>query len=171
MSLQDEASLVVDVIKAAGGRLVGKTRLQKTIYLLQVAGWEAGFNYRYYHYGPYSEDLSDATNHGVYLGIVNEKEETTTWGGAYSIYSTTDKTPKTKMSAPLTKLIETAAKANSVVLELAATALYLHEEEGIKDPWAETEIRKSTKAQEHLNEAKALYQDLRQAAPTLPNLA
>jgi len=34
--------------------------LQKTIYLLDQLGLNSGFEYQYYHYGPYSRELDNA---------------------------------------------------------------------------------------------------------------
>jgi len=40
------------LLKAADGELVGKVRLQKTVYLLDQIGMGSGFTYEYHHYGP-----------------------------------------------------------------------------------------------------------------------
>ena len=48
------------IVRDAGGRLVGRTRLQKVAYLTQLAGFAGDFPFEYRHYGPYSEDLAEA---------------------------------------------------------------------------------------------------------------
>jgi hypothetical protein len=64
--------------------------------------------------------------------------------------------------------VKTAAEANSVVLELAATAAYFAKN-GESDPWKETERRKPDKAEEgRLDEAKKLYAALRGISSKLP---
>lgn len=51
--------IVSSVVAAAGGKLVGRVRLQKIIYLLDQLGLNSPYSYQYYHYGPYSEELSN----------------------------------------------------------------------------------------------------------------
>lgn len=51
---------VVEIVNAAGGRLVSRVRLQKIAYLLEKLGAESGFRFSYHHYGPYSRDLDNA---------------------------------------------------------------------------------------------------------------
>ena len=51
---------VAAIVRDAGGRIVGRTRLQKVAYLLSIAGLEEGLPFTYKHYGPYSEDLASA---------------------------------------------------------------------------------------------------------------
>jgi uncharacterized protein YwgA len=55
---EDKVAAVVD---AAGGTLVSRVRLQKTVYLLDQLGFSSEFEYEYHHYGPYSRDLDNAT--------------------------------------------------------------------------------------------------------------
>jgi uncharacterized protein YwgA len=49
-----------EIVRDAGGRIVGRTKLQKVAYLLELAGLGDGFQFEYRHYGPYSEDLAGA---------------------------------------------------------------------------------------------------------------
>ena len=51
-----ETEKAADIVRAAGGRVVGRTRLQKIGYLLELAGLGEGFPYAYRYYGPYSEE-------------------------------------------------------------------------------------------------------------------
>jgi uncharacterized protein YwgA len=57
-----KAKKAAGLVRDAGGRIVGRTRLQKVAYLLTVTGLEEGFAFAYKHYGPYSEELATATN-------------------------------------------------------------------------------------------------------------
>jgi uncharacterized protein YwgA len=50
---------VSSLVAMADGEIVGKIRLQKTVYLLDQIGLNSGFSYEYFHYGPYSSDLAD----------------------------------------------------------------------------------------------------------------
>ncbi len=160
ISTREEAiDAVVAVIQAAGGELVGRTRLQKTIYLLEIAGFLGEFDFRDIgrHYGPYSEDLSQAvTVRTSSSGTSQRGERRADWGGAYSVYRATGTPPE--IPAAMKSLISLSSNANPVALELAATAAFLAIE-GYSDPWQETIERKSDKAK-FLDQAKQLYERL-----------
>ena len=142
-----------EIIAAAGGKLVGRTRLQKLGYLLELAGLGDGFEFSYRHYGPFSEELSLATRDATLVGLVREEEHPASWGGTYSVY-TTDQTEPNLQRLAFAKI---ASEANAVELELAATAAFLAVE-GSVDPWGETACRKPDKAAAgRLEKAKVLY--------------
>jgi uncharacterized protein YwgA len=82
----NEAQRAAEIVRDAGGQIVGRTRLQKIAYILEVVGLGAGFPFRYKHYGPYSEQLADAAQTARILGMLNEQETHAAWGGVYSIY-------------------------------------------------------------------------------------
>jgi hypothetical protein len=162
-----EARRAAAVVRDAGGRIVGRTRLQKTAYLLEEAGLGEGFSFGYKHYGPYSEELAEATRLAALFGLVNETEQPASWGGRYSIYET-DAAPDPGIAAARRALAQEAARAGAVELELAATALFLARE-GVANAWAETARRKPDKAADgRLDAAQAIYARLRQIATPQP---
>ena len=66
-----EANVTTDVpglVRAAGGEVVGKVRLQKLVYLLEQLGLISGYSFEYRHYGPYSEELADQVEDDVVFG-------------------------------------------------------------------------------------------------------
>ena len=157
---------VAAIVADFGGRVVGRTRLQKIAYLLTVTGMESGFAFAYKHYGPYSEDLATAARVGNLLGDLQESEHATAWGGSYSIFSaqlslgTGDDSRR--------RFAKVAAELDAVELELAATAVFLSKE-GYQDPWRETARRKPEKADsERLAKAVDLLRSLSQIATPLP---
>lgn len=166
------------IVQDAGGELVGRTRLQKVAFLMQLAGFDDSFSFEYRHYGPYSEELSQAMDIAVLLGPVQEVERLADWGGRYSIYSLQDKAKNADDNADRAYFIQQAKRIDAVELELAATAAYLFEVEGIGkasagNPWVETARRKPTKAaQGRLEQAEKAYRDLRRikTARPLPEL-
>lgn len=167
---------VARVIRDAGGELVGRTRLQKIAYLMQLAGFGDDFAFEYRHYGPYSEELAQAMEIAVALGPVNEEERVADWGGRYSIYTLNeDGPPRDPNRASFAQL---AKRINAIELELAATAAYLFVAEGIGrdtsgNPWHETRRRKPTKAADgRLERAAQAYEQLRKARTlkSLPEL-
>ncbi len=137
--------------------MVGRTRLQKVAYLLEVAGLGEGFAFEYRHYGPYSAELAVAARRAGLLGLIEEKEKVANWGGLYSIYSVT--TAATNRKTARTELAKAAAAADPIELELAATAAFLSYQ--TTDPWGETARRKADKAAGgRIEKAKALYERL-----------
>lgn len=165
-----EYERVVHIVSDAGGRVVGRTKLQKIAYLLEATGLGDGFPFEYRHYGPYSEELSSAARSAKLLGVLDEKEIATSWGGFYSIYSVSTGTTENTARTQLAKI---AAGADAIELELAATAAFLASE-GNDDPWGETAKRKPEKANsDRLEAAKNLYRQLRavKTPKLLPSIA
>jgi uncharacterized protein YwgA len=159
------------VINDAGGELVGRTRLQKVVYLLQLAGFSNDFPFEYRHYGPFSEDLARGMEIATAFGDIDEKEKVADWGGRYSVYSIP--APEPSDDAERSAFVRRAKAIGAIELELAATAAFLATEEGVSDPWAETRRRKPEKASNgRLEKARQEYAKLRQETgnrlPTLP---
>lgn len=152
---------VASIVEDAGGRVVGRTRLQKVGYLLSAAGFKTGFNFVYKHYGPYSEELASASRFAGVIGLLDEAVTPTQWGGSFSTYVTKIRSSTTTDERQL-GLARAAAAADAIELELAATALFLSKE-GFPEPWKETERRKPEKAANgRLARARELYARLRQ---------
>jgi len=65
--------LLLLVVLRELGQVVGRTRLQKIVYLLREM-YQIPFRFRFkpYFYGPYSEDLSDAIENLTALGVIEE---------------------------------------------------------------------------------------------------
>ncbi|OSM00189.1 hypothetical protein [Magnetofaba australis] len=149
------------IVADAGGEVVGRTRLQKMGYILELAGVGEEFSFFYKHYGPYCEELAEGAETARELGFVSEEVHPTTWGGNYSIYTTEQPTPAEEVDPARLKLLKIMKDANAIVLELAATAALLAKQ-GEPDPWSETASRKPDKAQGRMEAAKKLYKELRQ---------
>jgi uncharacterized protein YwgA len=161
-----------DIVRDVGGRIVGRTKLQKVAYLLELAGLGAGFQFEYRHYGPYSEELAEAIRFADVFGLIEEDERRTDWGGMYSIYSAT-KLSGERASGLRAAFAEAAAQIGAVELELAATAAYLRSVERSANPWEDTKSLKPEKATYHrLQAAKKAYEVLRRfPVPTpLPDI-
>ena len=163
MSGYDRHLRAARIVREAGGQLVGRTRLQKVVYLAQLAGFGEEFDFEYRHYGPFSEDLATAMEIASGLGVVQEEETRAQWGGWYSTYRATERTPEPQPER--SAFIAAAAGIGAIELELAATAAYLSEREGITpprgDPWEATRELKPDKATpDRLERAKAAYRSL-----------
>lgn len=148
----------VAAIIGAVGEIVGKTKLQKTVALLELSGLGPGFSFSYHLYGPYSEELSSAVDRAILLGLIREDEKVAAWGGRYSVFHAERATLE---NASADELVRKASRANSVVLELAVTAAFLAADKE-EDPWGLVSGLKPEKATgENLARAKALYDEFR----------
>lgn len=153
-----EAKWVTDIVRDAGGTIIGRTRLQKVGFLLEATGLGEGFKFRYRHYGPYSDELAAAARTAVLLETINEVERPASWGGLYSVYST-NLPQRTNVQQSRLQIAQEGARANAIELELVATAIFLAQE-SVQDPWAETARRKPEKAKVGLTGAKELLNRL-----------
>ena len=163
---RENARKVAGIIGDAGGRVVGRTRLQKIAYLLDVAGYGEGFTFRYKNYGPFCDELALAARSGALLGELRESSRRADWGGIYSIYEV-DLKEDVDRFADRSQLARRAADADAIELELAATAVFLARD-GFENHWEETERRKPQKSEEgRLERAKDLLETLSEFSPSL----
>lgn len=176
MAKRDPHIAAARIVQDAGGELVGRTRLHKIAYLLQLAGFGEEFHFDYKHYGPFSEDLARGMEIATAFGDVQEDEQQAAWGGWYSIYKLPHARPPGDPSRAA--FVQRAKQIPAIELELAATAAFLYVVEGVGrtkmgNPWAETRARKPEKASNgRLEKAAAVYAELRQSQPEtrLPEL-
>jgi uncharacterized protein len=165
MASVGEAREAAAVVRDAGGRIVGRTRLQKIAFLLEAAGLGAGFSFKYRRYGPFSDELADASRTAGIVGLISETEQAASWGGQYSTYIC-KLTPDPNVDPSRLRLAQEIVEADA--LELAAMALFLSRI-GIADPWSETFRRKPEKAAAgRLERAKQPYSKLRQIKTPRP---
>lgn len=139
---------VADILRAAGGRLVSRIRLQKIAYLLDQLGAESGFGYSYHHYGPYSRDLDSAILDAEAFGLMEEQYgHRKTDGARYSVFvgQSADQGYTCLKDEHLQGITKRLASQNVTVLELAATAHWLAEVEKVDDWKAEIRRRKGSK--------------------------
>lgn len=145
----DLAELVAMIIDLNGGEIVGKTRLQKMFYLLDVCGMNSGCRYDYYHYGPFSADLAECVDDAVRLGYVNPSERLGYHNVPYTIYRSVGgpKQPSTGLSRQtLEDKLKILAEYSALDLELAATIVFLRENGFGRAADEETARRKPHKA-------------------------
>lgn len=156
---------VVEIVAAAGGKLVSRIRLQKIAYLLDQIGNESDFDYVYYHYGPFSRDLENAVLDAEAFGLLKEEEgRRATDGARYSIFTLGKNVEEFKVlkDTRLRDFARQLANENVTVLELAATAHWLVTYEHINDWETEIRRRKGTKNDSgRLEKAKDLLRQLR----------
>ncbi len=136
------------IVNACGGEIVGRVRLQKLAYLAERIGCKFGFEFQYYHYGPFSEDLvNDINNAIVEKEITEEIKETVNGSRKYSIFKLPTPSNNKDSDNHRTKFLKKAKNIETLYLELLATALFLHEEDATIDSWKKLQTLKPNKAQ------------------------
>ena len=143
MSANSALDLVTSIVELNGARLVGKTRFQKTMYILQKLGLPASFDFDYHYYGPYAPELADVIGAAVQIGRLSEKFDVGYHGTTYSIFTTEKQGPDRIGDLPSDKIAEwlkTLGAYTGTDLELASTILYLRDERGVPDDQLKAEV-------------------------------
>ena len=146
--MMDIEENIAAVILLNGGKIVGKTRLQKTAYLLEVMGLGFGVWFDYHKYGPFSPEVAFAADDAESLGYIQTKDEPGYHSIPYKIFSATDSAPRFEKAdaEPRRAALEAMEKCSAIVLELAATAVYLERNGYPDNAWEEMKKRKTLKA-------------------------
>jgi sugar phosphate isomerase/epimerase len=171
--MKEREDIVAAVVSAAGGPLIGRVRLQKTVYLLDQLGLSSGFGYEYHNYGPYSRDLDNATADAKAFGLVKEKfDHRQSDGAMYSIFELAGRVPSSNElygdldRQRVAELVKLFARTNVTVLELAATVDWLWRAERYADWRREVTKRKGAKVRGgRLDRAVELLRDIGLTAP------
>jgi uncharacterized protein len=151
--MADVAGLIVDIVTLSGGRLVGRTRMQKTVYLLDVLGMRSGASYYYYNFGPFSDEVADGISDSKFNGsLVEDIEYRISDGSPFSIFKAESSFEHIRQVGALpADTVRTAlqrfASCNSTVLELAATIHWLARVEKLQNWREELVRRKGSKTQ------------------------
>ncbi|MGO8747181.1 MAG: hypothetical protein ACLQNE_14440 [Thermoguttaceae bacterium] len=101
-------------------KVVGRTRLQKEIKLLQRLKFPTEYSYTLHFFGPYSEGLHAEIGLLESLGLVEEEPQTSQEGVPYYILRAKPDAVLAEIK-PYQGFIDTMDAADAVVLELAAT--------------------------------------------------
>lgn len=171
--MKQREDVVTAVLAAAGGRLIGRVRLQKAVYLLDRLGLESGFDYEYHHYGPFSRDLENAIADAKAFDLIEEKLDLRQSDGAtYSIFTLKQRRDSSTLGNLTAKraseLTHRFAQTNVTVLELAATIDWLWRVEKSPDWRSEVTKRKGVKVQSgRLEKAIELLTELKLAPPAV----
>lgn len=154
---------IAEILALAGGRIIGRTRLQKSVCALELTGLGYGFSFSYKHFGPFSDELKLSCDYADALGLIHEERKKASWGGDYSVFQTSaEHFPKEKSDTDKCReaLLGVLVNADPVAVELAVTAAFLACR-GFVSPWGEVVQRKQAKATPRtVLEAKELYKQM-----------
>ena len=103
------------------GQVVGGTRLQKTVKLLQRLGLPTDYDYMLHFYGPYSEGLQAEVGLLEVLGLVEEVERHAQNGLPYYVINSKSGAELPEIMKKFEDAIQTMANADPVILEIAVT--------------------------------------------------
>lgn len=157
---------IAAIIQLNDGELVGKTRLQKTVYLLEEMGLKFGFPpFDYHHYGPFLPEVAYSTDDAIAFGFIDSREEKGAYDIPYTIYTSKNTLQQLEKDDEKQENIRAALEAmkpySSMIMELAASADYLKKSGYPNDYWEEVKKRKPLKATpERVEQAKALLREL-----------
>ena len=118
---------IAGVIAAhSNGQLFGRTRLQKTIKLLQRIGLPTDYDFPVYFHGPHSENLQADIKLLEQLGLVTEMSRATAEGNRHCVFQaiSSAELPDTHL---FRNAIECLQRADVLTLEMAATYTSLRE--------------------------------------------
>ncbi|MGL4419028.1 MAG: hypothetical protein ACRCZF_00045 [Gemmataceae bacterium] len=134
----------------------GRTRLQKTVCLLQRLGMPTDYSFGIHFYGPYSEDLHAEMGLLKHLEMVEEVEQPLEGDKVhYKIVAKTNGADP-KLVIDFQSQINVMAQSSSVVLELAATYDFFRSQYSIHETALERLRHKKGSKCKDGNEAKAL---------------
>lgn len=150
--MKDRTELISLVMSAADGEVVGKIRMQKIFYLLEQLGLNAGLQFSYHHYGPYSEDLARSLDYAEITDAIHEEPRNTQYGSTFIAYTLAKDTPPANAIGKIDwqtakNYISEMKRETSVVIELAATIHWLRQKEKVLNWKSELKRRKTYKAE------------------------
>ena len=145
--------IAVNLIALHDGELVGRTRFQKRAYLLHRCGASFTSKFVYHHYGPYSFDLADGLTDARAEGRIEIEEQPGRYGIRHAIFRLKGDLPRPQQLGELPVraahrfLTSMKEEASDIVLEIAATIVFLRDEGRYGGQAVEeTRVRKPLKA-------------------------
>src|SRR5262245_58288729 len=127
MTSPADLNLVVGIVALNGGEIVGKTRLQKTVYLLDVCGLGSGMEFDYYNFGPYESDVAFATDLAVLTGRLTAETRPGFHSVPYSVFRTSEPVPSKIGLLPAVAArskLDVLKSYSALDLEIAAALIY-----------------------------------------------
>lgn len=131
MHLLTKFEMLASLLRAAGGEVVGKKKMQKLVYLAQEKGFYLGYDYEYHFHGVFCSELEADLRIAETFGVLNQ-EETELYGRPVRIsinedFVAEDEAAKERSDKEMEGLaVVGALKDESArVLEVLSTIVYL----------------------------------------------
>jgi hypothetical protein len=157
--------LLVQIIALEGGTVVGKTRLQKMLYLLDQCGLNSGCRYDYRHFGPFSTQIAESAEDVCELNILRYEEKPGFHAVPYGVYQLAKKIEVADEIGSLPRFVVEEKLAimrgyTAIDLELAATLKYLRNT-GMKNPVeALKDLKPAKSTPDRLRKAQELLREM-----------
>lgn len=164
-------NLAAIIASATNGKVIGRTRLQKLICLLDLANEGINeYKFSYFRYGPYCDELADDMIAACAFEYVKETIDKTESGRNYSIYEASQDVAHQNITETKKQIIDlcTDEKTKAINLELAVTAAWLAKN-GETNPWKKVEEVKWRK-KGRVPQAKKLYKEFQKINKELPEI-
>jgi uncharacterized protein YwgA len=156
---------LLSLVEASGGRIEHRVRIQKEAYLLRWAGLPVfrAVRFTFYSHGPSSRELSDVLHRAVATGYLSELPNAD--ADITYVYELTPQATQLRIELRVSSdpLKDLAARLNAEhwsALELAATALFLQEEECTSTPLWDRAIALRPATSSFLDRARGLVTEL-----------
>src|SRR5580704_1150437 len=85
MGIENSRWLAAIIAAHPNHEVIGRTRLQKTVWLLQRLGLPTDYVYSLHFYGPYSEEVKSDIGFAEQLGLISEEQKVGMNGTEYFI--------------------------------------------------------------------------------------
>jgi len=125
MRFLDRLEKLAGIIGAAGGEIVGKTKIQKLIFLAQEKGFYLGYDYAYHHYGVFSPDLESDLRLGEAFDFFTIEETLGQGNPTKTSLVAPEEYAYSDSDDPALKMVRELASKRSRVLEVLSTMVYL----------------------------------------------
>ena len=148
--MRDLSEEVANIVHLNGGDIVGRTRLQKSLFLLDAQGIGLNLDYDYHNFGPFSWDAAEATDDAVALEYLGEEKRFGYHQVPYSIFRVKStgggKRHDDVLSEQRLQALQVMKEYSALELEVAATAVYLRDNGYAESYVEELAVRKPQKA-------------------------
>ncbi len=139
----DDIYVLRDIINISGGKIEGRKKIQKIIYIIQQLSspFSNPYEYRWNYYGVFSEELASEIHMGQAFGILGEsyKEE---YGYRTYIIEATDSSNSSDIGAnvQLNNVIRFLASKEPRILEVISSIMYF-QNKGLDKEEVENKLR------------------------------
>ncbi len=104
---------LISLVLQSAGRIIGRTKLQKMVYLANSIGWKA-FDFKYHNYGPFSDSLAAELDNMKNYGWIEEREIPTSQDRLLHEYYFSNKYKQTGLSQ-LSKVEDTTPNGKQLI--------------------------------------------------------
>ncbi len=104
---------LISLVLQAAGRIIGRTKLQKIVYLANSIGWKA-IDFKYHNYGPFSDSLAAELDNMKNYGWIEEREIPTSKDRVVHEYYFSNKYKQTGLSQ-LSKIEDTVPNGKQLI--------------------------------------------------------